>query len=170
MRNFYYTILLSTFLFNVSIFAQTSCGTVTNFVLSPPNPVIGNSSLTNYEVTIFFTNSSATSKGIEYWINCGNETALGPFCYQTQGGTSTSETHNFTCSSSAEITVPWIGYTSSSGGCSGGVCGEVANAVLPVEFKSISGLDKEKFNIIQWETASESNSHYFMVEKSNDGK
>ncbi len=46
----------------------------------------------------------------------------------------------------------------------------VDSGVLPVEFGYLSAVSKAGFNLVNWETLSEFNNDFFVIEKSTDGK
>lgn len=58
------------------------------------------------------------------------------------------------------------GYTINWGGTASLDCTPIS---LPVDFLTFYGKDKPGFNEIKWETASENNNNYFVVERSRDG-
>ena len=56
------------------------------------------------------------------------------------------------------------------GASASAVTGVTVMSVLPVEFSYVKAQKAENGNLVEWGTASEQNSSYFIVERSEDGK
>ncbi len=128
--------------------------------------------------TTFNTQFTGNKKYALITINA-NGTQVHTECIGPLANGTTSYSVSYVAPCGAVITGTYVAYTNSSvqnpcGGtvCESGTCaaGQCQETILPIELKSFTAAIEGKQIAIRWSTLSETNTAYFQVERSNDGR
>ena len=125
---------------------------------------------TSVSITWWITGGASCSSGVQfeaYSGTCGSLTALSSSCVNPTGSTGANGIFSF-----SGLTIGNTYYIMIDG-YAGNVCNytwQAQSGILPIEIVNFKGVAYAKQNQLTWETKSEINNDYFIIEKSVDGK
>ena len=123
----------------------------------------------NTQITINATLGTATWVGVELYTTCGTlATELSTICSFDLISSNPTTITGFTINTTYRLRI-FTNATYDTPGTFSIYLNTVVNA-LPVELISFTGNQLQEENLLEWSTASEYNSDYFVIEVSKDGK